>query len=699
MIKTRSRKKSIIPTSVEPLVYLWILRILVPLGAQRKFIEQDGFSDGFLAETLELKHYSDAEELDFDAKAARNELRNLYKAAEVKFSGSSASECLSENITQLSQLVGLSETECRILELTVLINTDSILGEVTDWLNDLTLLQVYRVISVILELPENEIRESLGTKGILAMSGLLSLNCDGKDFLRSKLELLSGNFAENVIAAKVDPISLLRDIVLVSSPPHLVIEDYQHLTNEINVLRLYLRNALSSKRQGVNVFLHGKPGTGKNQLVKILAQALECELFEVSSEDKEGDPINGMYRLRAFRAVQSFFARRRSLILFDEAEDVFNDDRVVGFKGRSTTAQSHKAWINRLLEENTIPTVWLSNSIHELDAAFIRRFDIVIELPIPPKQQRQRIIRKSCPEFITEETVKRIADTEHLTPAVITRAASVVTSIQDQLNQECITTAFEWIVNSTLAAQGHKHIPMHDADWLPEIYDPKFINTDADVETIATGLRNIKAGRLCLYGPSGTGKTAYGHWLAEQLNIPLLVKRGSDLISMWVGETEKNIASAFSEARSEGALLLIDEVDSFLQDRRDARNSWEVTGVNEMLIQMESFPGVFIASTNLVNRLDQAALRRFDLKLRFNFLRTEQLWGLFKKYCNSMNLDTSEKTLKQQISRLINVTPGDFAAIARRHRFNPLQSGQEMIQVLQEVCSLKEGSHSAIGFI
>ena len=76
-------------------------------------------------------------------------------------------------------------------------------------------------------------------------------------------------------------------------------------------------------RTGVNIFVHGKPGTGKTELAKALAQWLGCELFEIASEDDRGDPADGDRRLRAFRAAQSFFARRRALLLFDEVEDVF----------------------------------------------------------------------------------------------------------------------------------------------------------------------------------------------------------------------------------------------------------------------------------------------------------------------------------------------------------------------------------------
>src|SRR5690606_2551430 len=137
-------------------------------------------------------------------------------------------------------------------------------------------------------------------------------------------------------------------------------------------------------------------------------QELSAELFEVASEDAEGDPFSGVKRLRAFSAAQSFFAQRRSLILFDEVEDVFNDGD--HFFGRKSTAQTRKAWINRMLEENPVPTLWLSNSISCLDPAFIRRFDMVFELPMPPKKQRERILLNSCGNLLSTNHIARIAE-------------------------------------------------------------------------------------------------------------------------------------------------------------------------------------------------------------------------------------------------------------------------------------------------
>ena len=166
-----------------------------------------------------------------------------------------------------------------------------------------------------------------------------------------------------------------------------------------------------------------------------------------------------------------------------------------------------------------------------------------------------------------------------------------------------------------------------------------------------------------------------------------------------MGESEKNIAKAFREAQNDGAVLLIDEVDSFLQDRRGAQHHWEVSEVNEMLTQMESFPGVFVASTNLLEGLDQAALRRFDLKVKFDFLRPEQAWELVRRYCKQLQLPAPQPDLLTRTMRLQRLTPGDFAAVLRQHRFRPIQSPTTLISALEAECAVKEGGKASIGFL
>ena len=117
-------------------------------------------------------------------------------------------------------------------------------------------------------------------------------------------------------------------------------------------------------------------------------------------------------------------------------------------------------------------------------------------------------------------------------------------------------------------------------------YRVDVLNTDADLAALAAALRHDPRGRLCLYGPPGTGKTAFGRYLAQVLDHPLVLKRASDLLSKWLGETEQRIARMFEEAEHDGALLLLDEADSVLRERARAHVSWEVTQVNEILTQL-----------------------------------------------------------------------------------------------------------------
>ena len=257
----------------------------------------------------------------------------------------------------------------------------------------------------------------------------------------------------------------------------------------------------------------------------------------------KADPVNGERRLRSYRAAQNFFAHRQIFLLFDEVEDVFNDGN--DLFGQKSTAQTRKAWMNRMLEENPVPAIWLSNEVSGLDPAFIRRFDMVIELTVPPRSQRAHIIRTACGDLLAEREVERLAQSENLTPAVIQRAARVIRTVHDTLPGQQVAGTITDLVNQTLEAQGHRRIRGPESDPRPDYYDPAFVNCDGDLSVLAGSLAEHRQGTMCFYGPPGTGKTAYGRWLADKLDMPLLVKRASDLLGAYVGENEKHIANAF----------------------------------------------------------------------------------------------------------------------------------------------------------
>ncbi|MEC7118595.1 MAG: ATP-binding protein [Pseudomonadota bacterium] len=670
--------------------------MFILLGGYRGFVHEHGFHHELLAQQLGFS--ADWINQDYQAADAVSRLRQLYQ--ETEQAQAQASETipaeLAHNIAQLSELVGLSPLEGALLAFAALIHTERSLDDASDYLGLLTSAKTAQVLSVILNVPHAEVRAALDPQSRLVRSGLLMVDRQGSYSLRNKLELLSGHFADHLLSNNDDPIHLLRDTILPTSPPNLGLVDYPHIQPSLDLLLPYLRQVLQQHQVGVNIFIHGAAGTGKSQLVRVLAAALATPLFEIASEDEDGDPVDAMQRLRAYRAAQSVFAQKQALLIFDEIEDVFNDTAMSS--GLQSTAQSRKAWINRMLETNPVPAFWVSNA-DELDPAFVRRFDLVIEMPIPPKKQRLHMIEQLCGEQLSRDSQNRLASAEALSPAVLARAHQVAQVIHQQDASIVMEYAIEHLVSSTLKAQGHRPLVKQDPNQLPEYYDPALLKTDVSVEQIASGLAKHASGRLCLYGAAGTGKTAFARWLAERLDKPLLVKRGSDLLSRWLGGTEQNLAQAFADAEQQSAILLIDEVDGFLKDRNQAQQSWEVSTVNELLVQMESFAGILIASTNRLHDLDQAALRRFDFKIEFQYLGLPQRLQLLQRVCAQLDLLVDPTAVQQRLASLNRLTVGDFAVIVRQSRFHPFVDVNAVLDHLEQEVKLKGDGARGMGFV
>ncbi|WBU54776.1 ATP-binding protein [Paracoccus sp. SCSIO 75233] len=237
---------------------------------------------------------------------------------------------------------------------------------------------------------------------------------------------------------------------------------------------------------------------------------------------------------------------------------------------------------------------------------------------------------------------------------------------------------------------GVEPIPQHcdEAGW-----DAALATTDTDLSLLEAKLGDAdSAARVsfCLYGPAGTGKSAWARHLARRKGWPVIEKRASDLLSMWVGENEKAIARAFADARAERALLIFDEADSLLADRRNASRQWEVSLVNEMLTWMESHPLPFVCTTNLADNLDPATQRRFTFRIHFDCLLGDQLplaWGTH-----------FDAPVHPDIQLLDRLSVGDFANVARRMRALGQSDAATIFAELRREVEAKEGRPRPIGF-
>ena len=158
------------------------------------------------------------------------------------------------------------------------------------------------------------------------------------------------------------------------------------------------------------------------------------------------------------------------------------------------------------------------------------------------------------------------------------------------------------------------------------------------------GVKDKKSGidaRIIFYGAAGTGKTMTAYSLAKSLKRQVLAFDCSKILSMYVGESEKNVRKIFDtfydlcEKTKSEPILLLNEADQFL----GARSSGNITGSDQMhnqmqnifLEQIENFRGMLIATTNLLENIDKAFSRRFNYKIEFKKPNEEQrlkLWEL-----------------------------------------------------------------------
>ncbi len=156
---------------------------------------------------------------------------------------------------------------------------------------------------------------------------------------------------------------------------------------------------------------------------------------------------------------------------------------------------------------------------------------------------------------------------------------------------------------------------------------------------IKGGRRRTIDAKIILYGPPGTGKTMTAVSLAKSLKRPILSFDCSKILSMYVGESEKNVRKIFDDFKSISKdsrvepILLLNEADQFLSSRVESIGGGADKMHNQMqnifLEQIERFEGILIATTNLLDNIDRAFSRRFNFKIEFKRperLERKRLW-------------------------------------------------------------------------
>lgn len=604
---------------------------------------------------------------------------------------------LADNLTLLSKHFRLNNIECKVLAFYIIYRINQVLTKTLDSgvLELWTDLLMIEVLSTVLKCPSTQIEKALKPQGRLCESGLLSSNNSIKENLKEKISVMSGT-----ISALIRPANSIHDLLSYVGTPlstcKLSLESYSHHQQDIELIQNHLKKSIKVRAKGVNILLHGASLVNKSEFARVVITNLGLEAFEVAqtaqSEDKDEYP-----RLRAYTILQRLLSKtRKGLVLFDEVENVLPQ-----CYSWMKSSSSDKAKFNKILADNPVPTIWVSRDVSQIDRAFIHKFDIVLEVRQPPRSVRKAILSEKMTGLpVSKQWLDRIASDTTVSAAMSDRMVKVIRSA-NAADPIQIEHHFDRLIEEHHNVIGERDLSYYP---FPDEYRLDWLNTVTDMEALCQGLQRSKRGRILLYGPPGCGKTAFAHHLAKTTDRPLLLKRASDIISAYIGETEKNLRNMFCEAKQDDAILLLDEADSFLQDRRFAQRSWELTQVNELLTQMENFQGVFICATNFMEHLDAAAIRRFSFKIKFDYLTKNQAETIFKETLLNLNSEAPDQVswrrIEQRLIGMNKLTPGDFTSIADQFNLLAKQANaEELLAELRQSFEIKDGGRNfRIGF-
>ena len=478
-----------------------------------------------------------------------------------------------------------------------------------------------------------------------------------------------------------------------------------------------LKRMIAASGGKCNILLYGAPGTGKTSFARSLAKELGRMAWEVRQGDDDGRNMKSEARMMGIQVCNMQEDPAESLMIVDEADELLRGSScgvgLFGLFGFDTGGKSTgKGVMNTILDDMRIPAVWISNApAGAMDESVRRRFDYSICFERLNNGQRVAIWRNQVAKHGLEALVPE-AKIEEYAAKYATSAGGISTVLSNVKRMAPAPEKVDELVATLMKPHCRLMGVKDENDFLPaKDYSLEGLNIKGKVglDRVVKAARNyLDAGfgaasedkprmNILLFGSPGTGKTEFVKYLGRELDRRVVVVKGSDLLSKWVGESEQNIAKAFRRAEAEHAILFFDEVDGLLQDRSNAGHSWEITQVNELLQQMENFDGIMVAATNFSRNLDPATMRRFTFKLEFGYLDDAGKKSFFERMFKTTLADGELAELRQRR----NLAPGDFRTVRQEQFYlGDAVTNIDRIEALREECAVKKDGDSSlpIGF-
>ena len=500
--------------------------------------------------------------------------------------------------------------------------------------------------------------------------------------------------------------------------PQVTYEDIGGIRDEIKKVRemieLPLRHPEIFEKLGIEapkgVMLYGPPGTGKTLLAKAVANESNAHFISIS-----GPEIMSKFYGESEARLREIFKEARekapSIIFVDEIDSIApKREEVTGEVERRVVSQM-LSLMDGLEARGKVIVISATNRPNAIDPALRRpgRFDREIEIKVPDKKGRQEILQihtRNMPllsegeDAVVIEKISAVshgyvgADLEYLCkeaamkclrrllPELNLEEEKIPPETLDKLivNSEDFTKALREVTPSGMR---EVFIENPDVKWeqvggLAEVKRElmEAVEWPMKYPALYDKLGHKMPRGILLHGPSGTGKTLMAKAVATQSEANFVSVRGPELLSKWVGESERGIREIFKRARqSAPCVIFFDEIDS-IAPIRGAGGETVVTErvVSQLLTEldgMENMHGVVVlAATNRADMIDPALLRpgRFDKIIQIPLPDKESRKSILEINCKDIPIADASSPDKLDYDKLAEMTDGmsgaDVASIA-----------------------------------
>jgi SpoVK/Ycf46/Vps4 family AAA+-type ATPase len=616
----------------------------------------DAVREGFLACVREeaknsvFPNFGELVDLLINSYLSREETKNLLKSITDRcFPTFTLATREQPRLNRLAKLFGLSPKEIDIIMYYYCIQHDDPFETLCSFRRT---VKEYNRIAAVIGLTVPELHELLLPRGNLRRQSILTLVEGFHDINTIQLDSGIGDYITGLSSmpfnAKIERLPTARFPI-----------------NSFGLKEECLNIMLDLIRQNVmkHILIYGKPGVGKTEFVKSLVASSGRTAYSL----KIGDANQARSeRLVALSAAVRATRAEKSILIVDECDHLLCTEGHSFLK--NDRQDSGKEWLNFFMDSAKVPMIWITNSIECIHPSVKRRFAFAEHFTTLSIENRLSMWANLCFEHgmsgigydpSSIELVRRFLPS----PAEMESALRV---LEDMSPDQWVIRLETVLVAKLALVTGHTE-PLKPLSAITDSYEKKALNCDTPLEmvikSVSVALKNEKPLALLFHGAPGTGKTELVKHIARTCERELYVRRASDILSPYVGVAEQNIAKVFRMAEQAHQILLLDEADSFFQDRKRARNTWEISLVNELLTQMENYRGVVFACTNLIDKLDTATLRRFAWKVKFSPPNESQRQLLFIRWFPSLPLD---EATAEMLKVAEGVCPGDFKAVHSR---------------------------------